>query len=317
MARLTAEALVAAQMQGVASHGLTRLEIYLAHLRNGRANGQAQPTVVKRSGAAVLIDAHAGLAYPACHLAMASAIEMAAQQGVAVAAVANSHHFGAAGLHLLPAAQAGMIALALGNSPAAMPAWGGKRALLGTNPLAAIFPRETGDPLLIDLSLSAAARGKLVQAARAGERIPQGWALDAQGQPTTDPQAGLDGTLLPAGGLKGALLALIIELLAAALTGSHFGFEADSFLTEQGEAPRVGQTFLVIDPAAFAGRQTYLSRVDVLVSAMLEEPEVRLPGANRFAHQRTALAEGVPVDDRLLQQLQGWAHPDPDPAARV
>ncbi|VFR83881.1 Malate dehydrogenase [plant metagenome] len=307
MARTTAQALVAAEMQGLASHGLGRLEAYRAHLRNGRANGAAEPVVLKHKRAVLLVDARQGLAYPACQLAISLAIETARQQGVAFAAVANSHHFGAAANQLLPAVEQGLIGLAFGNSPAAMPAWGGKRALLGTNPLAAVFPRRGQDPLIMDMSLSAAARGKLVVAERNGQAIPEGWALDADGQPTTDPKAGLAGTLLAAGGLKGTLLAIMIELLAAALTGSNFGYEADSFLTEEGRAPQVGQVFLLIDPAALAGRDVYLDRVEALVDAMLADEGVRLPGASRLARQQAAQAHGVDIPEALLDALREWA----------
>ena len=164
-----------------------------------------------------------------------------------------------------------MVGLAFGNSPAAMPAWGGKRALFGTNPIAAIFPRRNATPLCIDLSLSEVARGKVMIAAQQGKPIPLGWALDRDGQPTTDAKAALDGLMLPAGGVKGAMLALIVELLCVALTGANFGYEADSFFVDEGNQPRLGQAFLVIDPAALAGADVSLKtrsadRRDVLGS---------------------------------------------------
>ncbi|WP_066273660.1 Ldh family oxidoreductase [Hydrogenophaga palleronii] len=307
MARLTATALVEADLQGLASHGVTRIPAYAAHLRNGRANGQAEPRVLRQHGAVLMIDAGQGLAYPACHLAVQQGIELARQQGVAFAVVANSHHFGAAAYHLRPVAEAGLVGLALGNSPAAMPAWGGKRPLFGTNPIAAAFPRAGHDPLLIDLSLSNVARGKLVVAAREGKSIPLGWALDADGQPTTDPQAGLAGSMVPAGGVKGTLLSLVIDLLVGTLTGSHFGFEADSLLDDEGRAPRVGQVFLLIDPAALAGQETYFSRIECLVDVMLEDPNVRLPGAQRFSRQREHEASGVEIPEVLWHKLQQLA----------
>lgn len=307
MARLTARALVDADLQGLASHGVARVPVYAAHLRNGRANGLAEPVIKRRKGATMLIDAGTGLAYPACRLAVEQGVELAREQGVAFVAVGNSHHFGAAGYHLQAVADAGMVGLVLGNSPAAMPAWGGKRPLFGTNPIAAVFPRQGQAPLLMDLSLSAVARGKLVVAAREGRSIPLGWALDADGQPTTDPKAGLAGSMVPAGGLKGTLLALMIDLLAATLTGSHFGFEADSLLEAEGDVPRVSQIFLLIDPAALAGRETYFSRIEALVEVMLAEEGVRLPGAQRQASQRSAEVAGIELPPALLQALQQLA----------
>ncbi|MGV3655480.1 MAG: Ldh family oxidoreductase [Noviherbaspirillum sp.] len=307
MAEITAAALVAAEAQGLASHGLSRVPQYAAHLRHGRVNGAAQPAVVRAKPAACLVDAQEGLAFPACALAVREAMRAAREGGAAFAAVANSHHFGVAAYHLEPVAAAGMVGLAFGNSPAAMPAWGGRRALFGTNPIAAVFPRRTEPPLTIDLSLSEVARGKLMVAAREGRAIPQGWALDKDGNPTTDPRAGLEGMMLPAGGSKGAMLALMVELLCCALTGSSFGFEADSFFTDAGNRPRLGQAFLVIDPDALAGREAFYERLETLVAMMLLDPEVRLPGYRRLALARQAAAEGIEVPEALAAQLESLA----------
>jgi (2R)-3-sulfolactate dehydrogenase (NADP+) len=303
MAQVTAEALVAAEAQGLASHGLSRVPQYAGHLRNGRVNGDAQPTLKQARPAALLVDAHEGLAFPACALAVREAIRSARECGTAFAGVTNSHHFGAASWHLEAVAQAGMVGLAFGNSPAAMPAWGGKRALFGTNPIAAVFPRRAAPPLVIDLSLSEVARGKLMVAAKEGKQIPLGWALDRDGNPTTDPKAGLEGMMLPAGGVKGAMLALVVELLCCSLTGAAFGFEADSFFTEAGNRPRIGQAFMVIDPGALAGAEVLHERIETLVSAMLADEEVRLPGARRLALARRAQEEGIEVPAALLEQL--------------
>lgn len=307
MADSTARALVYADAQGLASHGVSRVPSYAAHVRNGRAVGDAVPRIAQQRGGAVLVDAGAGLAFPACALAVQEAVARAQTHGVAFAGVTNSHHFGVAAYHLDALASQGLVGLALGNSPAAMPAWGGKRALFGTNPIAAAFPRRDADPLIIDLSLSEVARGKLMVAAREGRQIPLGWALDAQGNPTTDPKAGLAGSMLPMGGAKGAMLALIVELLACALTGAHFGFEADSFFTEQGNQARIGQAFLAIDPGALAGRDVYLERVETLVAAMLADSGVRLPGARRAGLQKRAGEQGVEIPDTLLAQLRELA----------
>ncbi len=307
MATTTADALVAAELQGLPSHGMSRIAQYTTHLRNGRANGAALPEVARSKGAAVLIDAHQGLAFPACALAVQEAIARASELGVAFAGVTNSHHFGVAAWHLLPVAQAGMVGLAFGNSPAAMPAAGGKRPLFGTNPIAAIFPRRGGAPLVIDLSLSEVARGKLMVAAKEGRSIPLGWALDKEGLPTTDPAAGMAGSMLPMGGAKGAMLALIVELLACALTGAAMGFEADSFFVDAGNAPRIGQAFLVVDPGALAGQAVYFERVETLVTAMLEDAGVRLPGARRDAIAERAQVDGVEIPQALAESLQRLA----------
>jgi (2R)-3-sulfolactate dehydrogenase (NADP+) len=307
MATITACALVDADRQGLGSHGVSRVPQYATHLANGRADGQAVARVVKAKGGAVLVDAVCGLAFPACALAVAEAIRRARESGVAFAAVTNSHHFGVAAYHLGPVAQAGMVGLAFGNSPAAMPAAGGGRPIFGTNPIAAVFPRREGLPLTIDLSLSEVARGKVMVAAKEGRAIPLGWALDRAGQPTTDPNAALEGSMLPMGGAKGAMLALIVELLVTALTGAAMGFEASSFFVDEGNRPRIGQAFLVVDPDALAGRDVYLDRIETLVAEMTKEPGVRLPGARRDAFSRRAQTEGIEVPQALADKLRSLA----------
>lgn len=303
MAASTAHALVLAEAQGLTSHGLRRLEQYVAHLRNGRVDGSAVAVVARARGGAVLVDARDGLAFPACELAVREAIERARTHGVAFAGVVNSHHAGVIVDHLRPAAAAGLVGLGFSNSPAAMPVAGGRCPLLGTNPVAAAFPRRRADPLLIDLSLSEVARGKLMVAAQRGEPIPLGWALDADGQPTTDAAAALRGSMLPIGALggpKGALLALMVELLVTAVIGARFGFEASSFFVEEGDRPRIGQAFLIVDPDALAGRDAYVERIEVLIAAMLHDEGVRLPGARREALRRKAEQEGIEVSDAWL-----------------
>lgn len=306
-ARCTAQALVYADAQGLGSHGVSRVPLYAAHIRNGRVEGHAVPRVVRERGGACLIDAADGLAFPACGLAIDEAIRRVKDNGIAFSGVTNSHHFGAAGYHLEAVGRTALVGLAFTNSPAAMPAWGGKRALFGTNPIAAIFPRRQAPALLIDLSLSEAARGKLMIAARDGKTIPLGWALDAAGNPTTDPKAGLAGSMLPMGGVKGAMLALIVELLCCAFTGAQFGFEADSLLTETGGRARIGQAFIVIDPDALAGKSTFFERVETLIAAMQIDAEVRLPGHRRYALADDAKARGVNIPDALLAQLKQLA----------
>ena len=307
MADATVRALLYAEARGLPSHGFSRVLQYTTHLRNGRANGAAIAKVIKGKAAACLIDADEGLAFPACELAISEAIARAKTAGACFVGVTNSHHFGAAAYHVENVAAAGMVGLAFGNSPSAMPAWGGKRGIFGTNPIAAAFPRRYDLPLMIDLSLSEVARGKLMIAAKKGESIPLGWALDKDGKPTTDPKAGMEGTMMPAGGVKGAMLALIVELLCCALTGAAFGFEADSFFVDQGNRPRIGQAFLVVDPDALAGREIFFARIETLVAAMLAEEGVRLPGVRRAAIADVAAREGVEIPAALLADLERLA----------
>ncbi len=281
MARSVARALVLAESQGLSGHGLSRVGQYSTHLRNGRANGAAIAKVARQKGAALLVDAGTGLAFPACDLAIEKAIATARELGVCFAGITNSHHAGVMVDHLRPVAQAGMVAIAFANSPAAMPAAGGKHPVFGTNPVAAIFPRRNGDPLMIDLSLSEVARGKLMVAAKEGKSIPIGWAVDADGEPTTDPNKGLTGSMLPVGAAsspKGAMLALMVELMVTAVIGAQFGFEASSFFVDEGNQPRIGQAFIVIDPGALAGTDAYYDRMETVITEMLRDDGVRLAG---------------------------------------
>jgi len=304
MAEATARALVHADARGIASHGVSRAAQYATHLVNGRADGAAQPAIVKAKGGAVLVDARCGLAFPACALAVDEVIRRAREHGVAFAGVTNSHHFGVAAYHLMPIASAGFVGLAFGNSPAAMAVAGGKRALLGTNPIAAVFPRRKDAPLVVDLSLSEVARGKVMVAAKEGRAIPPGWALDRDGNPTTDPKAALGGSMLPMGGTKGAMLALIVELLVTALTGASMGFEASSFFADEGNRPRLGQAFLAFDPGALAGREVYLKRIETLIAEMEKDEGVRLPGYRRDAMAARAAIVGIDIPQALIDDLR-------------
>lgn len=303
MAEATARTLVAAEAQGQAGHGLSRVPQYAAFLRNGRADGAAQPAVVAGRGGAALVDARHGLAYPALDLAVAEAARRAREHGVAFLGITNSHHSGAMGIPVAALAEEGLVALAFTNSPAAMPVPGGRRPLLGTNPVAAAFPRREAGPLVVDLALSEVARGRIMVAAKEGRPIPEGWAIDAAGNPTTDPGAALSGAMLAMGGTKGALLALVVELLCCALTGAAFGFEADSFFVDEGNRPRLGQAILAVDPGTLAGRDAFLDRVEALIAAMLGDAGVRLPGSRRAALAGAAAREGLMVPDALHARL--------------
>ena len=308
MAEATASALVLAEAQGLGSHGLSRVGQYSTHLRNGRVNGAAVPQVMRRKGGALLVDAAEGLAFAACTLAVSEAIAAAREHGIALAGVVRSHHCGVVVDHLRAVAAAGMVGLGFANSPAAMPAAGGRHPVFGTNPVAAVFPRRGQDPLMIDLSLSEVARGKVMVAAKKGEAIPLGWALDADGQATTDAQAALAGSMLPIGAAtspKGAMLALVVELLVTALIGGRYGFEASSFFVDEGNRPGIGQAFIVIDPGALAGSDGFFDRVEVLLAEMLQDDGVRLPGARREALRRRAEADGLEVADTLLAAWRG------------
>lgn len=302
MAEATAQALVAADCEGLSGHGLSRVALYAQHLREGRADGKAKPKLLRKIGATCLIDAGGGLAFPAAALAVKEAIKRAKRYGVAFAGVTNSHHFGAAAYHLAPIAEAGMTGIALTNSPAAINAWGGSKAFFGTNPVAAIFPRKGKPPIVIDLSLTEVTRGKIMLYAKENKPIPLGWAVDRDGNPTTSAQAALTGSLTAIGGVKGTALALMVEALCVALTGAALSVENDSYF-EPGNKPRIGHALIVIDPAALAGADVYAARIEDLVSGMLKDAGVRLPGARRQQATAQAHSAGLQIPDALHQEL--------------
>jgi (2R)-3-sulfolactate dehydrogenase (NADP+) len=299
----TARALVAAEADGQAAHGLARVPAYAAQVRSGKVKGDAVPVATRAAPGVLRVDADHGFAYPAIDLALEGLVPLARAQGIAAAAVHRSHHFGQVGAHAERLADAGLVALVFGNTPKAMAFYGGRRAMLGTNPLAFAAPLADGAPLVVDLALSVAARGKIVAAQKAGKTIPADWAVDRDGRPTTDPAAALAGTLSPIGGAKGGALALMVEILGAALTAGAFGWEASSFFDAEGSPPDMGHLFIAIDPGPTSGG-AFASRMATLAAAMAEEPESRLPGSRRLAARELARAEGVAVPSALLAEIR-------------
>lgn len=306
MADATALALVAAEAEGLSGHGLSRVALYCEHLRVGRVQGKAKPKVLRRKGATALVDACGGLAFLACAMAVKEAIARAKKSGVSFVGVTNSHHMGVVAHHLAPIAQAGLVGLAFSTSPSAINAWGGKRAFYGTNPIAAIFPRENAEPIVVDLSLTEVTRGKIMVYAKEGRPIPPGWAVDKDGNPTTDAKVALTGSLNAIGGVKGAALALMVEVLCVALTGAAFSFENDSYF-EPGNKPRIGHAILAIDPAALAGSDAYFTRLEVMITAMLRDEGVRLPGVRRQKLAAVARAQGLQIADAQVAELLALA----------
>lgn len=300
----TARALVAAEIDGQPGHGLSRVPFYALHARCGKVDGFARPVIEQAAAAALRIDAANGFAYPAIDLAIEALVPLARQAGVAIALIRHSHHFGQAGAHAERLAAQGLVGLVLGNTPKAMAFWGGRRAAVGTNPLAFAAPLGADRaPLVVDLALSVAARAKIVAAQKAGQPIPDDWAVDREGQPTTDPGAALAGSLAPIGGPKGAALALMIEVLAGALTGSAFGWEASSMFDQHGGPPDLGQVLLAFDPGPLSGG-AFADRVHGLLQAVESEPGVRLPGQRRLERRQRAASEGLVIPAELHAGIQ-------------
>jgi len=301
-ARPVAVALVAAELDGIATHGLARLPYYADQAACGKVAGRAVPKVSRPASAVVRVDAADGFAYPALDAGISIAIPAARDCGAAVLAVTRSHHCGVLGHQVERIAEAGLVSLFFSNTPAAIAPWGGKTALFGTDPIAFGCPRPGAPPLVVDAALSVAARGKIVLSASKGEAIPEGWALDADGKPTTDAMAALGGSLLALGGGKGAALALVVELLAAGLTGANFGYHASSFFDSMGDPPGVGQLAILFDPRAFGG-DAMLAHCEALLQEMLRQPVVRLPGERRLANRARLEAEGIALPSALLEEL--------------
>jgi len=298
-----ARALVMAEREGLPSHGLARVPFYAAQMRAGKVCADAVPKV-ETDGAVVRVDAGFGLAFAAIEASAEAARKVTRDLGVAVVSVTHSHHFGVAGQSVEPFAREGLIALAFANAPAAMAPWGGNRALYGTNPVAFACPREKGDPLVIDLSLSHVARGKVMLAQKAGKPIPADWALDADGTPTTDADAAMAGTMLPSGGAKGAALALMVELLTAGLADANYAYQASSLFDDQGPPPDLAHFLLVLDPARFA--PGFTARAEAMFQAIEAQEGARLPGARRMS-ERAARADTIEIPQTLHDTLAGLA----------
>lgn len=304
-AAAVAAALVAAELDGLSSHGLSRLPFYADQVKSGKVDGKAVPEVTRPAPAVIRVDARSGFAFPAINAGLEAAAQAIRETGIVAVAIANSHHCGVAGHHVEALAQRGLVGLLFANTPAAIAPWGGARRLFGTNPIAFACPRKDAPPLVVDLSMSVVARGKIMVAANRGESIPEGWALDADGRPTSDAKTALAGTMLPIGGAKGAALALMVEILAAGITGSQWGFEASSFFEAKGPPPHVGQLILALDPAPFD--DGFLDRTEALLRVMAEEPGVRLPGARRHHTREKLAAEGITPPAKLLDELKARA----------
>jgi (2R)-3-sulfolactate dehydrogenase (NADP+) len=297
-----ANALIKADADGLASHGVARLPAFSAQAIAGKVDGFAEPELTVTGDAALRVDARSGFAFPAIDMGLEKAQEIVGRTGVAAVSVGQSHNAGVMGHHTERMADAGLAAIAFTNSFGAIAPWGGNRPLYGTNPIAFSCPRKDAPALVVDVSLSKIARGKVKLAADRDEAIPEGWCLDTDGNPTTDAKAGFEGSFLPMGDARGSALVLMVEMLCSAMTGSNFAFEASSFYDAEGPPPHVGQLFVVFKPESLGG-DGFLHRAEELMAAVLDQPGTRLPGQRRLENRDKAHRDGVEVPDTLLDEL--------------
>jgi len=307
VARSLTASVVAAEADGIHSHGLARLPTYCEHAKVGKIDGKAVPTLARPRPGLSLVDAKDGFAHPAIDLGLPDLIAAAKSQGIAALAVTNSYNCGVVGYHVERIAQAGLIALGFVNAPASMAPMGGTRPVFGTNPIAFAVPRDGALPMVIDQSSSVVAKSELIVHQSRGDSIPLGWALDADGSPTTDPKAALaGGSMAPAGGYKGAGVALIVELMAAWATGASLSIHASSFADNLGGSPRTGQMFIALDPGPIAGNGAS-DRLAALFGAITSQSGARLPGDRRANARIRTAREGISIPVPLHEKILAYS----------
>ncbi|WP_027258060.1 Ldh family oxidoreductase [Leisingera aquimarina] len=303
-ARPLAVATAATEADGVASHGLAYIPIYAEHVQCGKVDGQAVPALARPRPGVVAVDAATGFAHSAIDMGFEALIPAAREQGVAVLAIRNSYNCGVLGYHTARLARAGLVGLGFTNAPASIAPSGGAKPVVGTNPFSVAVPGEDGEPeLLIDQSASTIAKSEVMKHAREGKEIPLGWALDADGNPTTDPDAGLKGSMAPSGGYKGVGVALLTEIMAAALTGATLGINASPFSGTAGGPPKTGQMFIAIDPVA-TSNDAFGAGMAGIVEAVRGQAGAHLPGDGRRTKRIKARTDGVAVSVATLNRIK-------------
>ncbi len=304
--------LVEANLQGVESHGVARLPFYARRMVKGLINPRPTPRVVRARGACALLDADNGLGVLVGQDAMYRAVRLARRFGVGTLVVRNSNHYGAAGMHCALAAARGMIGLSSSNGEACLPPWGGRRPFFSNNPFALAAPTRTF-PVVVDFATSVATRGSLMLARQTGTPIPERWALDAEGRPTTDPVAAGSGSLLPIAGPKGYAFAMALEILCGLLGGGAYGPGVKSLFANWEEPTGTTHFFQAIDPGAFMARRAFLDRMDEMVAQIAAAPQaagaepIRVPGERRHRLRAERLREGIPLHPRIVEELEGLA----------
>lgn len=299
-----ARSVMAAQRDECHSHGMYRLLDCVRTVRYGGVEPRAVPEIQEKAPGVISVDARGGCSLLAFETAREPFIEKARATGVAVLAIKNAFHFSALWPEVESLANQGLVALAMTPSHAYVAPAGGHSPLLGTNPIAFAWPRPESEPFVFDFATSVVARGEVELHRRAGESIPEGWALDETGQPTTDPSAALAGALLPFGGHKGAALSIMIELLAGPLIGDRLGHQTRPADGSDEGAPQHGEFILAMDPHAFLGTgvATRLQQAEALFEGITAQG-ARLPSQRRYGARKRSQAEGVIIPQKLHDEL--------------
>jgi len=302
-AHCIADTVTIAERDGCTSHGLFRIPFYISALKNPKTNACADPTLKVTDSAVVHVDAHYGFCPLALKVGEPALQEKAGKHGIAALAIHNTYNIAALWPEVERLAEQGLVAFAFTASNAYVAPAGGQKPVYGTNPMAFGFPRKAHPPLVFDQASSASARGEIQLHLRDGKTLPEGWAIDINGNPTTDPAAALQGAQLPFGGHKGASLALMVELLAGALIGDLFSVESSAHDTHGAGAPLGGEFIIAIDPV-HCGPNNHLDRAEYLFSQVLEQPGTRLPSDRRYQKRKISVLEGVQVSTLILDELE-------------
>lgn len=305
-AEATAANMRDADQDGCASHGIFRCPGYCSALKAGGINGTAAPKAIDVAPGVVRVQADNGMAPLAMLVGRLMLIEKAKSQGIAALAIGDSAHFAALWPDVQPLAEAGLVAMSFVNSRAFVAPAGGGKPLFGTNPMSFAVPRPGRPPMVWDQASSAAARGEIMIAARDGHSVPEGWGLGPDGQPTTDPAEILKGVQLPFGGYKGGAITMMVEILAAGLSGGDFSPEAEAAYHGHGGPSAAGHLVLAMDPARF-GQDRFLERIEGLFEQMLEQEGVRLPGDRRLANRARTPNDGIDVPKKLHDEVAALA----------
>ncbi|MFK7866476.1 MAG: Ldh family oxidoreductase [Alphaproteobacteria bacterium] len=302
-ARAVAVAVRETEAEGIASHGLAYVPIYAEHLNCGKVDGGATPIITKAAASLLRADAKTGFAQPAILAGFNDLIPMAKANGIAALSVSNSYNCGVLGFYTRQLALAGLVGIGFTNAPASIAPAGGSKPVIGTNPFSIATPNKAGEPdILIDQSASAIAKSEVMKHLREEKDIPLGWALDQDGNPTTDPKRGLAGSMVPSGGYKGVGIGLLVEIMAAALSGAHLGIEASPFSGTAGGPPKTGQFFIAIAPELSAGGG-FADKIAMLTQAITAQSGARLPGSGRKNNRDKAMTSGVAVSLKTIDQI--------------